>query len=247
MIKKFLLSPASYYVEIPGANLRVLCGSPADAVKHLNNRGHIVPIEKDGVVYETGPNAILLSDSIVQNGEVSNLTEFPVLQMLYRQGMGVPNHPGNNGQKPILIGSHQMIQTQVNYLHRGNYGLLSEIEMVAAGVSVDLARTLMREKLFFAFGQIRATEELFQLVPMDRKQIVINGASFERLAPNIFKISYRKEDVVVDLNIKGTSKYESPYKLSDFNIDRGYFSVLHSGDGDGWDVSRPAMSSIVLY
>ena len=33
------------WVEIPEVGLRVLCGSPADAVKHLAKRGLIVPTE----------------------------------------------------------------------------------------------------------------------------------------------------------------------------------------------------------
>ena len=36
------------------------CGSPPDAVKHLM-RGSYVEEEVDGVVFENGPNAVLLS------------------------------------------------------------------------------------------------------------------------------------------------------------------------------------------
>ncbi len=74
-----------YWIEVEGADLRVLCGAPADSVKHLMKRGVIRPIEKDGVAFESGPNAILLSDLPLQNGHFCNLAEFPVLQMLYRQ------------------------------------------------------------------------------------------------------------------------------------------------------------------
>jgi len=83
------------WIEIPEANLFILCGCPADVVKHLKKRGLIVTTQKNGVTYETGPNAILLSDMSIQNGNFANLAEFPVLQMLYLQGMILPNHPGS--------------------------------------------------------------------------------------------------------------------------------------------------------
>ena len=100
------------WVEIPEAQLYILCGCPADSVKHLMKKGLIVSREKDGVTYETGPNAILLSYIFSQNGQISNLAEFPVLQMLYRQGMLLPNHLRNTGAKPILIGTAEQVKAQ---------------------------------------------------------------------------------------------------------------------------------------
>ena len=108
---------------------------------------------------ETGPNAILLSDTPTQNGRFSNLSEFPVLQMLYRQGMVVPGHPGNQGVKPLLIGSEAQTRSQLDYIFRGNYGLISEEEIIETGVSADEAKALMRLKLKFAFGAIRSPRD----------------------------------------------------------------------------------------
>ena len=68
-----------YWVGIPEAGLYILCGCPADSVKHLMKRGLIVQGEKDGIKYKTGPNAILLS-----------------------------NHPNNTGIKPMLIGTDKL-------------------------------------------------------------------------------------------------------------------------------------------
>ena len=107
-IRKIQVTKGVYWVEIPDAKLYVLCGCPADSVKHLMKRGLIVPVEEKGVTYETGPNALLLSDVLIQNGSFSNLAEFPVMQMLYRQGMIIPKHPNNTGSKPLLIGSVQL-------------------------------------------------------------------------------------------------------------------------------------------
>lgn len=109
LIKKVKVLNGVYWVEIPEANIYILCGCPAESVKHLMKRGLIVSTERDGVSFETGPNVVLLSDVNIQGGDFSNMAEFPVLQMLYRQGMILPNHPSNTGQKPILAGLKEQV------------------------------------------------------------------------------------------------------------------------------------------
>jgi len=61
-MKKIKVAAGIYWVEIPESDLRILCGCPADAVKHLIKKGLVRLEEKKGVACETGPNAILLSD-----------------------------------------------------------------------------------------------------------------------------------------------------------------------------------------
>jgi len=134
-IRKLVVAEGIFYVEIPAAGMYLLCGTPADAVKHLLRRGIIQTTEVNGVAYENGPNAILLSDSMIQNGHLCNLAEFPILQMLYRQGMMIPNHPNNTGMRPRLIGTPEQLALQLRYIHRGNYGLISAEEMMRAGAS----------------------------------------------------------------------------------------------------------------
>ncbi|MCK5323397.1 MAG: hypothetical protein KAJ45_04590, partial [Desulfobulbaceae bacterium] len=163
-IRKIEVTKGIYWVEVPEAGLFIQCGCPADSVKHLMRRGLIITIEKDGVSFETGPNAILLSDTMIQGGYFSNLAEFPVLQMLYRQGMILPGHPGNTGVKPLLIGSKKQIDAQMEYIYRGNYGLISKEELMSTGASSELADNIMHMKLRFAFGKICNTEELLDSV-----------------------------------------------------------------------------------
>jgi len=119
-IKRMEVIRGVYWVEIPDAELYMLCGCPEDATKHLMRLRLIVPREKDGVTFETGPNAVLLSDVALQNGKFCNLAEFPVLQMLYRQGMLIPGHPNNTGLKPMLIGAKDQIDAQMEYIYRAN-------------------------------------------------------------------------------------------------------------------------------
>ena len=247
-ILKTQVSPGIFWVEIPEVHLYILCACPADSIKHLMKRGLIVTREKNGVAYENGPNAILLSDLLVQNGNFSNLAEFPILQMLYRQGMILPNHPKNTGVKPLVMGSARQVRAQMEYIYRGNYGLISEEEIVEAGVAPDEAREMMRLKFKFAFGKIKYTDELIDSIIIGQEKVEIrDGVFIRRLRLNVFEISYGEESVTVDLNLKPQEKYPAPYPLGIHNIKREYFAVIHSGEGDGWDPNRPCMSSILMF
>jgi len=247
-IRKLIVANGISYVEIPAAGLYLLCGSPADSVKHLSRRGIIQSAEQNGIAFENGPNAILLSDTMVQNGHLCNLAEFPILQMLYRQGMLLPNHPNNTGRKPKLIGTPEQLAAQLRYIHRGNYGLVSAEEMVKAGVDETEAEELMRIKLKFAFGQISRPDAFVECLALTTGPLDIgNGVSLERVANNVFEIRYGEDCVEIDLNLRMHETYPCPYPLSYVDIDRHYFAVVHAGDGDGWDYNRPAMGSVIIH
>src|SRR5574338_386551 len=221
-ITKIPVSTGILWVEVPSADVRILCGCPEDSVKHLLRKGLIIPIEVNGVACETGPNAILLSDHAIQNGRVCSRSEFPVLQMLYNQGLIVPNHPRNNG-------------------------LTTREELLATGLTRPQVDELMLRKLAFAFGRIRPSEELVQPVYVERERVEIrNGVFIRRLRPNVFEISHGEDRVEVDLNLAPGEMYECPYTLGNHLLQRDYFTIVHTGDGDGWDMNRPAMGSIVL-
>ena len=247
-LRKIEVSTGVYWIEAPEVDARILCGCPADVVKHLMKRGLVSPREKGGVRYESGPNAILLSDVMVQNGAFSNLAEFPVLQMLYRQGMILPGHPGNNGAKPLLIGSASQVRAQMHYIYRGNYGLINEAELIEAEVDPVEAHEIMRLKLRFAFGAIRDPAELLDTVEIEGEpQTLRGGLRVRRIRLNVFEFALGDETVVVDLNLPPYETYECPYPLGYYYIPREYFAVVHSGEGDGWDINRPSMGSILMF
>ena len=247
-IDKIKVTTGVYWVSIPEAELNILCGCPADVIKHLKRKGLIVNRKKNGVVFETGPNAILLSDVAVQNGQFCNLAEFPVLQMMYRQGMLIPGHVNNTKVRPLLIGVSEQISAQMQYIYRGNYGLTTKEEIMEAGIEEEEAERMMQLKLKFAFGKIYNTDELIETKPIGQghKQIR-NGVSIRRLGVNIYEISYKGNAVTVDLNLKAHEGYVPAYYLGVHPIEREYFAVIHSGSGDGWDYNRPCMSSILMF
>ena len=237
-----------HVVTIPGAGLSVLCGCPADSVKLLMKKGVIVSSRSGGVLAESGPNAILLSDASTQHETFCNLSEFPILQMLYRQGMMVPGHPGNTGRKPLLIGLESQVRSQSQYIFRGNYGLASLEEIMEAGVPRATAEDYLRMKLWFAFGRIRPTEELLESRPVGSGPVELRaGATVRRLGFNVYEFSYKGDTARVDLNLKPGERYAASYSLGFHRIRREYFSVVHLGEGDGWDTEKPCMGSLVTF
>jgi hemerythrin len=247
-LSKVDITPGVQWVEVEEVNLRVLCGCPADVVKHLMRRGLIAPSEVDGTPFETGPNAILLADVMLQGGAFANLAEFPVLQMLYRQGLILPGHPNNTGQKPLLIGLPKQIDTQLNYIHRGNYGLTSREELIAAGLGDEAADEMMRIKLHFAFGSIQPAAGLVDCLPVSAERTEVrDGVFIRRLGLNRYRFEFGEEFVEVDMSLSRIESYVSPYPLGMHRIERDYFSVIHTGEGDGWDIDRPCMGSIVSF
>ena len=256
-MKKLKVSTGIFWVEIPQANVFMLCGCPADAVKHLKKRGLIESIEKkinkNIVSYESGPNCILLSEVLMPNGSFSNLIEFPAMQMLYLQGMGIPNHPNNTGIRPMIIGTDEQIEAQMKYFYRGNYGLINKEEYAAAGITGETAEQMMRIKLNFAFGKINPTDAILdkriieETDENNKKTEIRNGVFIERKDFNIYEISYQNESVEVNLNLGAEDRYEAPYQLGYHYLNREYFAVVHSGEGDGWDINRPCMASIVIF
>ncbi len=242
------ITPGVHWVQVPEADLYILCGCPADVVKHMMRKGLISTTKKGEVAFETGPNAILLSDVLIQNGKFSNLAEFPILQMLYRQGMILPDHPNNSGIKPILIGSKEQVYAQMQYIYRGNYGLISMEEIMEAGVSEDMADEMMRLKMKFAFGKIRPTEEFLSTLIVEDEPIEIKNEVFiQRVGFNKYEFQYKGKSVVISLNLEPHETYEPAFALGFHNVKREYFAVIHSGEGDGWDINRPCMGSILMF
>ncbi|GAB4335761.1 MAG: hypothetical protein OHK0038_13640 [Flammeovirgaceae bacterium] len=247
-IKFINITVGSYWIEIPNEGIKILCGCPANVVKFMRKKKLISLVEKNGVRYETGANVILLPDDVYQNGHFFHLTEFPILQMLYLQGMIIPNHPNNTGKKPIILAKKEHLNNQLKYIQRGNYGLLSIDELLEAGLEKEEAKNWFNIKLKFAFGSIVDSEKLIETKSIDDSNIILeNNIEIKRIENNVFKISYKNNDVVVDLNIKKTQHFLAPYRLPFSKVPKCTFGLVHTGEGDGWDVGRPCMASMIIY
>ncbi len=247
-LRKVQVGPGVAWIEAPEAGLTILCGCPADVVKTLMHAGLICQTEVGGRHAETGPNAILLSDVMLQNGAFCNLAEFPILQMLYRQGMILPGHPNNRGFPPLLIGNAQQVEAQLHYIHRGNYGLVGQDELAEAGIEGQLANEILAFKDRFAFGKVRAPTELLDArILSDAPLELPAGLTITRRGLNLFEFAMGGDVELVDLNLAADETYQTPYRLPYSSLQRDYFSVIHSGDGNGWDPDRPSMGSVLVY
>ncbi len=250
LIEHLKIAPGLFWVAIPSRGIFMQCGCPPDSIKHLIKRGliHNKNAQNGGPHHETGPNCVLLADLTTQNGLFANLAEFSILQMFYRQGMMLPQHPGFSKNKPLMIGDPLQIKAQLAYVFRGNYGLVSEAELMAGGVSSSEASELMRIKLHFAFGQIKPSEDLLDTrALLDQPVEIKNGVFVRRIDTNVFEIKVENETYTVDLNLAPGEFFEPTYKLTHQRFRPEFFSVIHSGEGDGWDIERPSMASILCY
>lgn len=248
LIKKRKILDGVYWVEIPKVNLFILCGCPADSIKHLIKMGLVENIERAGVPFQTGPNAILLSDLLFQGDQLSNLSEFPILHMFYNQGMILPKHPNNTGNRPYLIGSEEQVDAQMEYIFRGNYGLISEKEYKQANVSEDFIRENMRVKLKFAFGRFTPSKEMINGIKVtDQITEIKDGVTIQRKKLNVFEISFQGKSVIVDLNLRKYKHYQPTYQLPNLTLNKPYFGIVHIGEGNGWDPNRPCVGSIIIF
>jgi len=242
------VTPGVTYVRIPEHGLSFLCGTPPDAVKHLMRRGLISERTDQDLTWETGPNAILLSDVPVQNGGFANLPEFPILQMFYRQGMILPGHPNNRGLKPLVVGHSRALSAVAEALFRGTYGLADEQEVLEAGAPPAVAAEIVRQKLWFSFGSLRKSEDLLELAALDGDAIELRpGLVLRRTGVNRFQFETPVQTLAVDLNLAPGQTYEPAFRLGRSRIRREYFSVVHLGEGDGWDTNRPCMGSLLQF
>lgn len=246
IIKKNV-TPGVVWIEVREADLFLCCGCPADVVKHLKKAGLISNVERHGKHFENGPNAILLSDTTIQNGKLANLSEFPILQMLYLQGFIIEGQP-NKGRKPIIIGYPEQISRQIRYVSVGNHGLETDQEIIEAGFNIEKARKIGATKLHYSGGDVKPMNELVETISLiDQSVEIKNGVFIQRKGVNRFELFYKNESVEIDITLPGRVQYVAPYALKHTILSPSFFSVTHNGEGNGWDASRPCMASIVHF
>jgi hemerythrin len=107
---------------------------------------------------------------------------------------------------------------------------------------------MLRIKRWFAFDNIRRTEDLLDLRVVDAPAVELrDGAFVRRRGFNRYEFIHGGHSVTVDLNLGDTEEYLPTYQLGFHSLRREYFSVVHIGEGDGWDVTRPCMGSIICF
>lgn len=247
-IIKRTIAPGIVWVEIKAADLSMCCGCPADTVKHLIKARVIRNEDNDKRTFETGPNVLLLSDTLIQNGKLANLSEFVLMQIMYLQGIIIPGHPNFGKFNPIIIGYEDQVKRQLRYVDIGNHGHGSEEEIIEAGFTPENARKIVATKLHYASGAFRSIEDFIDKRYLEDESVEIkNGVFIKRKGVNKFEVSYEHECVSIDLGLNSHQQYHVPYDLPFRKIEPSYFSITHIGEGNGWDIRRPCMSSLLHY
>ena len=241
------VAPGIRILDASDAGLRILCGCPENSVKFLMRAGIIQATEKNGVRFDTGPNAVLLTEAPLRNGRFRNAAEFPVLHMLYRQGMIVPGHPNNTGARPLIIGTPRCVDELSEYIYLGNHGLTERSDIVGGGIDEAAADEILRIKKLFSFGAFRKTEELMELKRIDAPIVKLRGGLFlRREGPDRYEFILDGESVKIDLRTFSEESAGAPYVLPRVSVPNQSFAVTNIGEGDGWDPTRPCMSSLVV-
>ncbi|NIZ47375.1 cyclic nucleotide-binding domain-containing protein [Entomospira nematocerorum] len=247
-MRKFQITNGVYFLDCHEVGLRILCGCPMDSVKLLMRAGFIQRIEDENWLWETGANAILLSDISVQNGAFANLTEFPLMHMLYNQGLGVSNHPGYTGKKPMILGIPEQLEGQIEYLDRGVNGLTPEELDNIDDIDNDVKREIQVFKKRFKYGKPQSSRDLvdfFEVKANEEPYEIAPELYLVRLGLNVYLFQYQDQEEIIDLTLTEMQQYGIPYNLDFHPMHKRDFAILHSGEGNGWDKDRPCMSSVI--
>jgi hemerythrin len=194
-----------------------------------------------------GINAILLNDKYIDNNKLSNLIEFPLFYMLYNQSKYFNN---NTIKKPIILySSYLQILLQMNYFYVGHYGIVS-IEELEKYLTKKDSQNLYNMKLFFAQGEFKNLEQTVDLIliPKNKYKQIHNQSYIQKISNNNYQIKYK--DSISNINLTKnnfpTSKYIQQINTQQINTN-DYFSIIHIGEGDGWNKDYPSMGSIVNF
>ena len=93
----------------------------------------------------------------------------------------------------------------------------------------------------------RSEDLLDSRIVRDEPVEISDGVTVRRTALNRFEFAYRGRISEVDLNLPRGASYDAPYTMGQHPTAPEYFAVLHCGEGDGWDMRRQSMASIVMF
>ena len=242
------LSAGLFWLEIKEIGLKLMCGCPVDAIKHVAKAGLLEATMENGFFHESGHNAILLSDQFTQKGKLCNLSEFPLLHLLYKQGLIIPPHPNFRAFKPLVIGEASQLVNQCDYFNGGNVGPVSLEDYAAYGVKEEFAKDWISIKKRFTFGEFEYAQDLFDFKALGEQPLDLgDGLAIKRKKTDLFEVSYKGETQEIDLNLATEEDYELTFELPHCAIPEAHFSIVHIGQGDGWNPDQPCLSSMVVF
>ncbi|MBT4638251.1 MAG: cyclic nucleotide-binding domain-containing protein [Deltaproteobacteria bacterium] len=232
------LDPGVFVVEIPETGQKISLGQPPDVVKRFQQVGYF------------GNHAVdhfILSDTKMQDESISwNLIEFPVLYALYLKLIKVN---GNNipsffaGKYPTLIGLENDVEKALKMIKYGNYGVDCLEELDGLDIPIQTRDALKKEICGLAVdNEIKESHTFIHPVyleenPKDEKEFskLKSGIKIGRIGYNIYRISFKKDHVDVDVTLGPNENFRAPVEYKHLKFPVTNFGIWHTGEFDGMD------------
>ena len=112
---------------------------------------------------------------------------------VYRQGFHYQVIK-NNGQRPLNDWLSEQLKSQIEYIFRGNYGLVSDDELRPLCRDENEITRMINVKKFFAFGRIGRQEDLIEQIPVSEDlQQIKDSVSIRRIGITNSKLRTEKK------------------------------------------------------
>ena len=173
--------PGSFYVEIGEKSL--LVGCPPEIVKVLIQR------------QLQAPDAILLPDIAVAQGESQVAVEFPLYHHLFfKNGEDLPD-------PLILVGGRARVEAAQELLELSLFGPSQE-QMVECGLTEENAASLARETRWFQLkdkqGKVLSLDRLVRTQSFANEEVDLDWVKIRWISRNVFEISTGGETETID-------------------------------------------------
>jgi Metal-dependent hydrolases of the beta-lactamase superfamily III len=136
----------------------------------------------------------------------------------------------------------------MKYIHRGNYGRTFGEDLTAAGLPRDKAQEMMRTKQPFALGETQPSIDMRHSVMVGSEpEEEQKGVTVVRNSINGYKTRNKEERAENDLNPGKKETDETPNQREKHHGKRDEIAGVHTGEGEGGDIDRPCMASVICF
>ncbi|MCZ6675941.1 MAG: cyclic nucleotide-binding domain-containing protein [Candidatus Poribacteria bacterium] len=230
------ICPASFLFKVPKAGVSWILNPWPDISKFLIQQG-------------LSFNGIFCSDLHMQKGVSCNLIEFPLLHMMFNQGMIFRR------ERPCLVGTLHQLHLASEGFRRGLYGFYDVSELEGCDLSEGEMHALMREIKGFALGErIKEADELLDLVPLvplgehptPDQATNYRGLRIWKKGINVFGFEWQGEQVTIDCNLREGEEYTPPLKIDVKNIPYTLYQIIDTGEEDGFS-QKSCMHTVIQW
>lgn len=212
----------------------ILFGVPPEVVK---------PIQAKNM---SNPTMVLIPDRIILDNNFQNSVEFVFYYYVF-----ISNQFFNNKKKLKILGEKHHLRNNKKLLKLCLYGLDRE-EYKKLGLSEKLINSFIKERDYFSLKndkkEIMEIEDLIHNYQFDLGGVIRinNDIVIKHLDVNIYKVIYKDENIIVDLN--DPEKQTAPYRILEKNLNiLDKFSITALGGSSGFSPTKSSAAFILCY